>query len=212
MATIQYIILGAGGAGRTIAGASHHLDGKMAFLDDQVTAREVNGIPVLGKLITREKHRDASYIIAFGTRYQIARRDLFCQMRADGFHFFSVIAAQAYVDRDAQVGTGVFIAAHCAILPNATVGNNCHLCVACTVDHDCIVGDGVYLSPGVNLSGAVVIGEGAFIGTNATIMPEVHIGAYATIGAGAVVLRDVPAGDTVVGVPARSLIKGDSTL
>jgi acetyltransferase EpsM len=55
----------------------------------------------------------------------------------------------------------------------------------------------------------VVIGEGAFIGTNATIMPEVHIGPYATIGAGAVVLKDVAAGDTVVGVPAKSLIKGD---
>jgi sugar O-acyltransferase (sialic acid O-acetyltransferase NeuD family) len=209
MDNVEYIILGAGGAGRTIAGALHHLDGKLAFLDDQVTAREINGTPVLGKLIAREKYREAAYIIAFGTRYQIARRDLYCLMRADGFHFFNVIAPQAYVDRDARLGNGVFIAAHCAILPNATVGNNCHLCVACTVDHDSVVHDGVYLSPGVNLSGAVVIGEGAFIGTNATIMPEVQIGPYATIGAGAVVLRDVPAGDTVVGVPAKSLIKGD---
>lgn len=49
----------------------------------------------------------------------------------------------------------------------------------------------------------VVIGADVHIGANATILPGVTIGDDAIVGAGAVVSRDVPAGVTVVGVPAR---------
>ena len=47
------------------------------------------------------------------------------------------------------------------------------------------------------------IEQGASIGTGAKVIGPVRIGAGATIGAGAVVVDDVPAGATVVGVPAR---------
>jgi len=43
------------------------------------------------------------------------------------------------------------------------------------------------------------------IGSGAIIMPGVRIGAGAEIGAGAVVTKNVPAGETVVGVPAVSI-------
>jgi UDP-2-acetamido-3-amino-2,3-dideoxy-glucuronate N-acetyltransferase len=45
----------------------------------------------------------------------------------------------------------------------------------------------------------------ASIGSGAVIMAGVRIGTGALIGAGAVVTRDVPAGETVAGVPARRL-------
>ncbi len=205
MSAVAYLILGAGGAGRTVAGACAHLAGNLGFLDDHATLREVNGIPILGTLAARAQYRAAQYIVAFGSRYQTARRDVFAQWRAEGLRFFTVIAPQAYVDRDAEIGAGVFIAAQCAVLPNARIGDNCNLCVACTVDHDAVLEKGVYLAPGVNLAGAVVVEEGAFIGTNATVVPGVRIGAWATVGAGAVVLHDVAPGDVVAGVPARSL-------
>lgn len=200
-----YIILGAGGAGRTIASACRYLDGKIGFLDDHVTEQEINGFPILGTLATCVAYRDALYIIGFGNRYQQARQNVFRQMRAEGFNFFNTIARQAYVDTDTQLGVGIFIGAQCAILPNAKIGNNCLLCVACTVDHDVVLGEGVYLSPGVNLAGAVTIEDGAFIGANATILPGVRVGARSIVGAGAVVLKDVMPEDIVAGVPARSL-------
>jgi serine O-acetyltransferase len=43
----------------------------------------------------------------------------------------------------------------------------------------------------------------AHIGTGAKILGPVRIGANATVGANSVVVHDVPAGATVVGVPAR---------
>jgi UDP-2-acetamido-3-amino-2,3-dideoxy-glucuronate N-acetyltransferase len=47
----------------------------------------------------------------------------------------------------------------------------------------------------------------ASIGSGAVILGAVRIGAQALIGAGAVVTHDVPAGETVAGVPARALLR-----
>ncbi len=54
---------------------------------------------------------------------------------------------------------------------------------------------------------ATTIGADAFIGSNSSLVAPVAIGEGAVTGAGAVVIRDVPAGDRVVGNPARSIAK-----
>jgi serine O-acetyltransferase len=48
------------------------------------------------------------------------------------------------------------------------------------------------------------IGPGAQVGTGAKVLGQVEVGANARVGANAVVLVDVPAGTTVVGMPARA--------
>ena len=82
---IEYVIIGGGGAGRTVLGACAQLENKVGFLDDHATAREINRVPVLGNVAARANYRDAQFIIAFGNRYQRARRDLFEQMTAEGY-------------------------------------------------------------------------------------------------------------------------------
>jgi serine O-acetyltransferase len=47
------------------------------------------------------------------------------------------------------------------------------------------------------------VGRGVYLSTGAKILGDVSIGDFAKIGAGAVVTENVPAGCTVVGVPAR---------
>jgi acetyltransferase-like isoleucine patch superfamily enzyme len=51
----------------------------------------------------------------------------------------------------------------------------------------------------------ITIGREVWIGRGVTVLAGVSIGDRATVGANAVVTRDVPAGVTVVGVPARPI-------
>ena len=53
------------------------------------------------------------------------------------------------------------------------------------------------------------LGDRVFLGTGATLLGPISVGEDAKIGAGAFIhMRDVPAGCTVVGMPAR-IVKQD---
>ena len=83
--------------------------------------------------------------------------------------------------------------------------------IGVVVHRDAVIGANVLISPGVviggrsELAGVPVIEDGVKIGAGAKILGPVRIGAGAKVGANAVVIHDVAAGDTVVGIPAKSL-------
>ena len=74
------------------------------------------------------------------------------------------------------------------IHPDATLGPNC------------LIFQQVTLAGKVELSGHVDIGAGA------KLLGPIKLGDHARVGANAVVTEDVPAGATVVGIPARELV------
>ncbi|MFP6757195.1 MAG: serine O-acetyltransferase [Alphaproteobacteria bacterium] len=76
------------------------------------------------------------------------------------------------------------------------------------------IGDDVTLYQGVTLGGTSLergvkrhptLGDGVIVGSGASVLGPFTVGAHARVGANAVVIAEVPAGATVVGIPAKQI-------
>ncbi len=104
-----------------------------------------------------------------------------------------------------EIGHGVILCAGNIATVNVVFEPYSMVNLSCTIGHEAVIGRGSVINPGVNISGGVVLEEGVLVGTGAQILQYLRVGAGATVGAGAVVTKNVPPGDTVVGIPAKSL-------
>lgn len=80
--------------------------------------------------------------------------------------------------------------------------------VNCTISHGVTIGHTL----GGKHPGAPRIGNRVFVGPGAVILGGITVGDDAAIGANAVVTNDVAAGAVVVGIPAREISRGGSSL
>jgi UDP-3-O-[3-hydroxymyristoyl] glucosamine N-acyltransferase len=88
---------------------------------------------------------------------------------------------------DTVIGEGTKIDALVHVAHNASVAKNC------------------MLTGGTIIGGSAVIGDSCWTGLNCTVKDHVRIGDNVIVGAGACVIHDVPDGDIVAGVPAKSI-------
>lgn len=172
----------------------------------ELGAPVLGGLDLLDELLDRRA--DAAIICCADSR---TKAGLHARMRARGTRLVSSVHPRACIATSARLGEGVIVNACAVVQPYARLGEGAMIHAGVVVEHDNDIGAFANLAPGVRLAGWVRIGAHARVFTGATVIPKVHIGEAATVGAGAVVLRDVEAGSTVVGVPARSLVRGGAS-
>ena len=209
---MDIVLIGCGGHGKVVLDAvrqeSRHrvvgfLDADPATHGTKVHDVDVLGGPNLLDRLTARKIRGV--IVAIGDNR--TRANYAAESEASGLELVSAIHPRAVVAPSATIGRNVVIAAGAVVCVDATIGDGTIVNTAAVVDHECVVGRHCHIAPGTRLAGRVAVGDYAFVGLGATVIQCLTIGERATVGAGAVVRTDVPAGATVVGVPAR-VIRG----
>jgi sugar O-acyltransferase (sialic acid O-acetyltransferase NeuD family) len=182
---------------------------RIVLLDDDASKHgtTILGVEIVGGFGVLEGLRpDDAELVNMVARTTPRRWRVHQKLRGSNLPFASLI--HPTVERDgADVGESVVVYQHATLGPLTTLGMDSVVFMGAVVGHGSRLGRGCVLAPNAVINARVEVGEGVYVGTNATVLPEATVGAWATIAAGSSVMIDVPPGATVMGVPAKVIIK-----
>lgn len=199
----KLLLIGASGHGKVIADIAvrngYHI---LGFLDDNMEAKEVMGLPVLGKVADAETYIDkAQMCVSIGNAK--VRSTIMMGLLEKGASCPVLIHPNATIGMNVEIGEGTVIMAGAVVNPCAQIGRGCIVNTCASVDHDCVLEDYVHVAVGAHVSGTVHIGMNTWIGAGATIKNNVSITNDCMIGAGAVVVKNIDEPGVYVGIPAK---------
>ena len=183
----------------------------IVFIDDGGRLEQLDGYKVLSyQQFMQYPATQKAVTIAIADSQ--VREKLNAKLVEDNIEIINVIANNALQYDNITMGKGSIICGFVHLTSNIKIGKGFHANIYSYIAHDCVIGDFVTFAPRVSCNGNVHIEDHAYIGTGAMLRqgtPDkpLIIGKGAIVGMGAVVTKDVPAGVTVVGNPARPLIK-----
>jgi len=208
-------VYGAGGCGRGVMPLVRaHVAGRevrLVFIDDAPSAAVVNGHAVVTwPAFLADQAGRKSAILAVAQSMVREKLALRCVQAEIGLR--QVRAETVVIMDDVSIAEGAVLSPFVTLTSNIRIGRCFQANLYSYVEHDCVIGDFVTFAPGVKCNGNVVIEDHAYIGTGAILRQgqpgsPLVIGRGAVVGMGAVVTKNVAAGVTVVGNPARPLVK-----
>jgi serine O-acetyltransferase len=156
---------------------------------------------------------------AYRERDPAAHSNLEVLLCYPGLHAVGIHTVSSFFWRHGMTTTGRFVShlgrflTGIEIHPGATLGRRFVIDhgMGVVIGETAEVGDDVYIYHQVTLGGTTLshgkrhptVGNNVIIGAGAKVLGAIEIGDGARIGANAVVVAPVPAGTTVVGIPAR---------
>ena len=196
-------VYGAAGCGRGImpVARANFPEEDLVFVDDGSHPESVNG----HRCLSRQKFIAADpkgVILAIADGNIRARLNTQLSLPLMGIH-----ADNAVLMDEVELGPGACLSPFACITSNVKAGLCLHANLYSYIEHDCEIGDFVTLGPGAKVNGNVTVEDFAYIGAGAVIRQGLTIGKGAIVGMGAVVTKDVLPGQTVIGNPARPMVK-----
>jgi len=192
----ELILIGAGGHARSCIdvielGDEYQIAG---LVDSQTSDKFDTRYPMLGtgQDLTALAKQYRYALIAVGQILSPETRiRLFSQAATAGFQFPTIISPNAYVSKNAQIGSGTIVMHGAIVNANARIGQNCIINSRSLIEHDAEVADHCHISTASVINGGVRIGSGTFIGSGCVVKEYVNIGAGCIVGMGQKVLNDL---------------------
>ena len=178
--------------------------------DEDLHGGTFEGLPVAGGRAALLASGVDGVVVAVG---QVpAKREVAEWMDENQVPQTSAIHPTVHVPSRSSIGAGSIICSGVTFSTNPQIGRYVFIGPGAVISHDTVVGDYSLISVGATVGARVDIEAAVFVGAGSTVQPtgwggssRLTLGEGSTIGVGAVAIKDVDAGDTVVGVPAKSV-------
>lgn len=182
----------------------------LGFFDPEPCHETVKrmGVKHLGGDENRDRYPDAKLVLGIGTiTVSKAREFIVKSLDVVPERWARVVHPSAIVSHTAAIKPGAIVLAGAVVCSGAEIGEHAIINIGACIDHDVRVGRFVHVAPKAVLGGGSAVEDCAYIGISSVVRDHITIRHHTLVGMGAVVAKEYGPEQTLVGVPAKPLVK-----